>query len=125
MQQTHCLSCYNLLTTCEVTPCFICGGWPERVRRFDPAETFTEFELPDSTRLILCNGCLVEEFMVEGGYGWQLNLPTNRLPVNYLTQLREIAQPELALDKYCEHCLKRLAFLKILESVQNDSSVTP
>lgn len=125
MQWTHCPSCTNLLETCETTPCYICGGWPERVRHFDSTQPFTEYELPNGTRLILCSGCLVEEFMVEGGYGWRLNLPRNRLPVNYLTQIREIAQPELALDKYCEHCHKRLAFLKVLATVKNDSAVTP
>ncbi len=125
MQWSHCPFCYGLLETCEVTPCFICGGWPESVQRFDPAAKFIEFELPDDTRLVLCNGCQVEEFMVKGGWGWQLNIPTNTLPINYLRYIGEVAEPKLTLDKYCLHCLQRLAFIKILAAVKGNSSATP
>ena len=125
MQWTHCPSCYSLLETREVTPCFICGGWPVSVEKFDPARKFVEFELPDGTCLILCEPCQVEEFMVEGGWGWRLSIPTNRLPINHLRFISEIATPELALDKYCQHCLQRLAFLKILAARKDGSSATP
>jgi hypothetical protein len=56
----------------------------------------------------------VEEFMVEGGYGWQLELPTNRLPISYLSWVSDLTEPKVGLDKYCSQCNLRLAFLKIL-----------
>jgi hypothetical protein len=52
--------------------------------------------------------------MVEGGYGWQLELPTSSLPINYLSWVSDLAEPNVGLDKYCHQCNLRLAFLKIL-----------
>ena len=114
MQWAQCPICYSLLEVRTVTPCFICGGWPDRVERFDPAKPLREYQLPNGLNIVLCSGCEVEEFMVEGGYGWQLELPTSSLPINYLSWVSDLAEPKVGLDKYCNQCNLRLAFLKIL-----------
>jgi hypothetical protein len=114
MQRAHCPICYSLLEVRTVTPCFICGGWPDHVERFNPAKPLREYQLPSGLNIVLCSGCEVEEFMVEGGYGWQLELPTGRLPINYLSWVSDLSEPEVGLDKYCNQCNLRLAFLKIL-----------
>jgi hypothetical protein len=102
-----------------VTPCFICGGWTERVQRFDPAKKYNEYSLPNGHNIVLCSGCEVEEFMVEGGWGYLLGLPSGRLPINFLSFVRELPQSEISFDKYCPQCRLRLAFLKLLAEAAN------
>jgi hypothetical protein len=114
MQRAQCPLCYSLLEVRAVTPCFICGGRPDHVERFNPAKPIREYQLPNGLNIVLCSGCEVEEFMVEGGYGWQLELPTSRLPINYLSWVSDLTEPKVGLDKYCNQCNLRLAFLKIL-----------
>jgi len=114
MQWAQCPTCYSLLEVRTVTPCFICDGWPDRVERFDPAKPLREYQLPNGLNIVLCSGCEVEEFMVEGGYGWQLELPTSGLPINYLSWVSDLAEPKVGLDKYCNQRNLRPAFLKIL-----------
>jgi hypothetical protein len=80
---SQCPVCYTPLEVRDVTPCCICGGWPETVARFDEAAQFTEFRLPGGRAIVLCRGCELEEFMVPGGWGFRLR-PGERLPVNGL-----------------------------------------
>jgi hypothetical protein len=119
MQWSHCPYCYNPLETCAVTPCFICGGWPERIEQFTTEKKFIEYRLPNDHTIILCSGCEVEEFMVEGGWGFQMNFPTGRLPINHLRFTCDVNQPQIGQDKYCNNCYLRLAFMKILAERNN------
>jgi hypothetical protein len=57
--------------------------------------------------------------MVESGWGYLLGLPSNRLPINFLSFVRELSQPEISFDKYCPQCNLRLAFLKLLVETGN------
>ena len=113
MGPAQCPKCYTPLEIRDVTPCFICGGWPEVVDRFDAAAEFTEFRLPDAALLVLCRGCELEEFMVPGGWGYRL-LPNEKLPVNALQRVRLMPAPQLGRDKFCPSCNLRLAFLTII-----------
>ena len=53
MGMPQCPVCYSPLEVRDVTPCYICGGWPESVARFDPAAAFTEYRLPNGQLLTL------------------------------------------------------------------------
>jgi hypothetical protein len=124
MQWTHCLFCYGPLEPREVTPCFICGGFPKSVallaeKSDDWKNKFTEYELPDGRRIVICPGCEVEEFLADGGWGWNPGFPVPKLPLNYLAFVREILSPEISADKYCGNCHLRLAFMKILAERNN------
>jgi hypothetical protein len=116
MNDAQCPVCYGPLEVREVTPCFICGGWPASVARFDPNSEFVEFRLPDGRLLTLCAGCRLEEFMVSGGWGYRL-IPGETLPVSALARVRDIKSPSLELDKYCKACNLRLAFAKVVSSL--------
>ena len=118
MQWAQCPRCYSPLEPRSVTPCFICGGWPNFVERFDPTRKYCEYSLPNGYNIVLCSGCEVEEFMVDGGWGYVLGLPSSRLPINYLSFVHELPQPEISFDKYCSQCNLRLAFLKLLAEAE-------
>jgi len=111
--QSQCPVCYSPLEVRDVTPCFVCGGWPESVARFDPAAAFTEFRLPGGRPLVLCRGCELEEFMVPGGWGYRL-VPGEKLPVNGLQRVRAVEPPQLGHDKFCPACNLRLAFAEVV-----------
>ena len=113
MGQSQCPVCYSPLEVRDVTPCFVCGGWPESVARFDPAAAFTEFRLPGGRPLVLCRGCELEEFMVPGGWGYRL-VPGEKLPVNGLQRVRAVEPPQLGHDKFCPACNLRLAFAEVV-----------
>jgi hypothetical protein len=96
-----------------VTPCFVCGGWPESVERFDPAAGFVESVLPSGQTLVLCQGCRLEEFMAPAGWGYQL-APGEKRPINALRWVRDIEGPQLGRDKFCPVCNVRLAFAEVI-----------
>jgi hypothetical protein len=100
-----------------MTPCFVCGGWPVTVARFDPTAKFAEFRLPDGWSLVLCRSCELEEFMVPGGWGYRL-IPGERLPVNALQRVQSLPTPQLGRDKFCPQCNLRLAFLVVIADNQ-------
>jgi hypothetical protein len=116
MAHTHCPVCFELLEVRTATPCVICGGWPESVKRLDPQSQFHEWRLPNGQRLILCKACELEEFMVPGGWGFRLGLTTGRVPLDSLQRLPTLVVPRLEADKFCPLCNLRLAFLKIISS---------
>ncbi|MBL8799232.1 MAG: hypothetical protein JNM56_35425 [Planctomycetia bacterium] len=109
MGQAQCPICYSPLEVRDVTPCFVCGGWPESVARFGSAAVFTEFRLPSGRCLVLCRGCELEEFMVPGGWGYRL-APDEGRPVNALQRVRSVESSCLERDKFCPTCRLRLAF---------------
>jgi hypothetical protein len=117
MGQAQCPVCYSPLEAREVTPCFICGGWPGSAARFDPAAAFTEFRLPAGRPLVLCRACELEECMVPGGWGYRL-VPAEKLPVNALQRVRVIEGPRLSRDQFCPACNLRLAFLEAVADNQ-------
>jgi len=83
MRPSQCPRCYAPLEVRDVTPCFICGGWAESVKHLQPDAEFTEFRLPGDQLIVLCRDCELEEFMVPGGWGYQL-VRRNGLPINIL-----------------------------------------
>src|SRR6185369_6718279 len=120
--QSHCPICYTPLEARDVTPCYICGGWPEVVARFDQAAEYIEFRLPMGRTLLLCRDCELEEFMVPGGWGYQL-APSEKLPVNALQRKRATPKPHLARDKFCPTCNLRLAFLDVIAASQSQADL--
>ena len=113
MSQLQCPVCYTPLEVRNVAPCFICGGWPESVARFDEDATLTEFRLPGGQLIVVCRSCELEEFMVPGGWGYRL-APDEKLPVNALQRVRTLPTPQLGRDKFCPSCNLRLAFLNVV-----------
>jgi hypothetical protein len=113
VKQSQCPVCYSPLEIRAVTPCFICGGWSDSVAQFDPAAEFREYRLPQEPILILCRVCELEEFMVPGGWGYQL-APNENPPINALCWMRTVPAPQLSLDKFCPTCKLRRVFLEIL-----------
>ena len=101
----------------DVTPCGICGGWPEIVAKFVPSAEFREWRLPTGQVLVLCKACELEEFMVPGGRGFQLGLGCGRLPINALKFVRAISAPVIARDKFCTQCNLRLGLLEIVATL--------
>lgn len=131
MGRSQCPICYSPLEVRDVTPCFICGGWPEIVARFDPAIGFTEARLPSGQSLVLCRGCRLEDFMVPGGWGYRL-VPDEKLPVNALRWVRDVEEPRLGCDKFCTTCNLRLAFAEVIATAphswtpaSNDETLRP
>src|SRR5262245_34376890 len=116
MGQLQCPICYSPLETRDVSPCMICGGWPEISSRLDPNQEFREWRLPNDQTLVLCRGCELEEFMVDGGWGYRFGLGNVDLPINALHYVRRVPSSSLAKDKFCPHCNLRLAFLNVMES---------
>ena len=112
MPETQCPVCYSPLETRDVTPCYACGGWPESVSQFEPSAHYSEFRLPNEKTIVLCQACVLEEFMVPGGWGYRL-IPNEKLPLNGLQQIQVIREPQLALDEFCPSCNRRLAYLRI------------
>src|SRR5438067_12841062 len=104
MSQPQCPVCYTPLEVREVTPCFICGGWPGMVERFDPSADFGEYTLPNGGRIVMCRGCTLEEFMVPGGLSERLGLPPHPLPVHALQFLHDVERPQVVRDKFCPGC---------------------
>ncbi len=120
MQDSQCPICFGLLGAREVTPCFICGGWPESVASFDPSANYREFRLPDDQLIVLCSSCELEEFMVPNGWGYKL-VSGYKLPVNALQPVRLLQDPQVGRDKFCPSCNLRLAFLRLVSSCQKDN----
>jgi hypothetical protein len=120
MGQLQCPVCYSPLDFRDVTPCFVCGSWPEVVARFDATIAFTEFRLPWGRSIVLCRGCELEEFMVPGGWGYRL-APKEKLPVNVLQRVRAIDEPRLGRDKFCPACNIRLAFAQVIADHQGQA----
>lgn len=112
----QCPLCYSSLEEREVTPCFVCGGWPGMVERFTPEAVFRQWRLPDGRSLMLCKGCELEEFMVPGGLGYRLGLGVGRLPIDDLQAIGSVSSPALGKDKYCPNCRLRLSLLKVIAS---------
>ena len=118
MAESQCPVCITTLESRDVTPCVICGGWPESLKRFSPEAVFNEWRLPSGQVLTLCHACELEEFMVPGG--WAVRLGIDRGPaINALQFVRELAKPLVAKDKFCPQCNLRFAFLEVLVSVAN------
>lgn len=121
MGPSQCPVCFSLLEVCDVTPCYVCGGWPDSVVRFDPSEAFTEFRLATGRPIppiVLCRACELEEFMVPGGWGYRL-APGEKLPVNALQRVRLVEHPQLGRDKFCPTCNLRLAFAEVVASTRD------
>jgi hypothetical protein len=95
--QLQCPVCYTPLEVRDVTPCFVCGGWPEAIARFNLAAEFTEFRLPRGQTLLLCRPCALEEFLVPGGWGYRL-APDEKFPFNALQPVRSLPGPHLVKD---------------------------
>ncbi len=123
MGRSQCPVCYTPLEVRDVTPCFICGGWPAPVARFDPRAAFTEFQFPGGQSLVLCQGCELEEFMVPGGWGYWL-APGEKLPVTAFQRVRAVESPQLRRDKFCPACNVRLAFAKAIAATQKQAEAS-
>lgn len=113
MGVSHCPCCDTPLEIRDVTPCDICGGWPESVARFEPVAEYTEHRLPSGQTVVLCRACELDEFMVPGGWGYWLGLDKG-LPINALQRVRSVESPRIGRDKFCPTCNLRLAFAKIV-----------
>lgn len=113
MSHVQCPTCFSYLEERDVAPCFVCGGWPESVARFNPAASCTEYRLPSGHTVVLCQACELEEFMVPGGWGYRL-APDEGLPVNALQRVRSVESPRIGRDKFCPTCNLRLAFVEIV-----------
>jgi hypothetical protein len=87
---SQCPYCFTPLHVRDVTPCDVCGDWPESVSRFDPAAAYTEHRLPSGHTVVLCRACELEEFMAPG----------EGLPVNALQRVRAVESPRIERDKF-------------------------
>ena len=83
------------------------------MERFDPETLYRNLRMPDGAQIVLCEHCVLEEFMVPGGWGYRFNLP-GRLPLNALQPIPRLASTNLGYDKFCSRCNLRYKFLKIV-----------
>jgi hypothetical protein len=113
----QCPLCFIVLEVRDVTPCFICGGWSESVGQFNPADTFTRYRLPGDRCIVLCQRCVLEEFMVPGGWGYRI-LPGASFPVNALQRVQTVPMTQIGRDKFCTTCNLRLAFANVVADNQ-------
>jgi hypothetical protein len=109
----QCPRCFENLETRETTPCYICGAWPEFVERLGK-EKYAKYALPNGQEIILCKGCLLEEFMAPGGLGQLLNLSEEENLSQYLSYVEVVEVDRLTQDKFCPSCNFRLPFLKLI-----------
>jgi hypothetical protein len=112
MSLLQCPVCFSPLEVRNVTPCDFCGGWPKAVDKFDSTSTFSEFRLPDDSLLVLCNACVLEEFLVPHGFGYML-FPDSNHPLDELRLVKRLDNMQLRQDKYCSTCNSRFSFLKL------------
>lgn len=122
MASSQCPVCDSPLETRVVTPCDICGGWPEMVESFDPTATFMKFRLPSGPCLVVCRSCELEEFMVRGGWGDRLTHGA-ALPINAIHPVQTLEQPRLQRDKFCPTCNIRLALAEVIANIARQSEV--
>jgi len=77
-------------------------------------QKYTRYSFPSRQEIILCEGCLLEEFLVPGGLGQLPNLAEEVNLSKYLSNLEVVEAGSLEQDKYCPNCNYRLAFLKLI-----------
>lgn len=118
MGATQCPICFAFLETRLVTPCYVCGGWPEFVANFDSVKPSTNYRLPMGDSIVLCESCKLEEFMVPEGLGYQM-FPTESRPWNVLTPTPLDIERKIAHDKFCPDCNIRLALSKLIVAYKN------
>lgn len=109
----QCPCCFEPLEVRDVTPCDLCGGWPDSVASFKLATAYTEYRIPSGHTIVLCWACELEEFMVPGGWGYRL-APTESRPINSLQRVRSVESPRIGRDKFCSTCNLRLSIAVIL-----------
>lgn len=124
MLNVQCPLCFMPLEPRDVTPCFICGGWPNVVMSFREGQEFARWRLPQGEELILCRPCELEEFMVPGGWGWRLQMSTQPLPLHHLQFVRKVEKPQLGKDRFCPTCNLRWAFLQIVDKRKEAADVS-
>ena len=113
MGSSQCPVCFAPLETRLVAPCYVCGGWPAYVAKFDPATPLTNYRLPMGDVIVLCESCMLEEFMVPKGWGYQI-FPEESRPWNALTPTPMDIDRTIAHDKFCPDCNIRLALAKLV-----------
>ena len=116
MSHVQCPVCFTTLEIRDVTPCFVCGGWPCIAESFNAEMVFHEWRLPSGKLLVLCPNCELEEFMVPGGWGNRLGLKT-RLPITALTPMPNEVPQSMTKGKFCPQCNLRLPLLEIVSAL--------
>ena len=105
----NCPNCYSELTSRNVTPCFICGGWHLDSKNHE----YAEYALDDDRKITLCTICYLEEFLSDQGNNKEFINARN----DELRFQKDIIDNHKEHDKYCEACNKRLALLKLKKQV--------
>lgn len=109
MSAAQCPICFTPLEIRTVTPCFVCGANDEHPLM----AKYQAFRLPNEELIVLCKGCQLEEFMVPGGWGFQM-FPEEQFPLDALSPIPEQVALEPSTDKYCPSCKLPYKFLRIL-----------
>jgi hypothetical protein len=117
----QCPCCFSPLEVRDVTPCDVCGGWPESITRFNTLPVYSEYRFPSGHTVVLCQACVLEEFMVPSGWGYRLALGEG-LPINSLQRVRAIQSPRIRPDKFCETCNLRLSFAIIVADIHKQAA---
>lgn len=116
MSESHCPICYEALEVRDVAPCFDCGWDPLELDHLEERKhTYTEvlaFRVP----IVLCDFCLVDFSSYDPAF---FNRPPRtKLGLGEFVEVRALANPSRANDKFCPACRRRLAFLRFLAKVR-------
>lgn len=115
---TQCPICFGELEIREVAPCMDCGHLPEELEHLQEGKhTYDELEIVAGLRLVLCDLCQVDFGSYDPAY---FGLPSkHRLTFQNMRAIRNVQNPSVGKDLYCQNCGKRLAFLKFVAAVRD------
>ena len=113
MQWQQCPLCLGPLEVREVAPCSECGAIAdELVHLREGRHKYQGLRVFDDLELTLCDLCLVDFSSYDPAYfGLE---PGTRLGLGQMQVIRDVADPEVATDKFCVACGHSLAFLRFV-----------
>lgn len=74
-------------------------------------------------KLVLCESCKLEEFMVPSGWGYKM-FPNELQPWDILTPIPMSFNRTISQDKFCLDCNIRLALAKLIVAYKNWDELT-
>lgn len=118
MGSGQCPICFGFLETRSVSPCYVCGGWSERIAIDSPVKPWRMYRLPLGDTIVLCESCKLDEFMVPKGWGYQM-FPNESRPWNVLTPIPLAIDSTNSRDKFCPDCNIRHALAELIVAHKN------
>ena len=114
----QCPICFSELEIRECAPCDDCG-WnaPEELEHLNKQiHTYATYKIYHGLRLTLCNFCAVDFGSYKSEYFGFIS--GERIDFENFNFFKLLEHPEVAKDKFCSECSRRLSFLKIVAEIR-------